>query len=432
MPIFASLLPPYGNRHGNVLWAIEDQASRTVEIEIAIRKLSMLGYWASAFPEGDGVTFSAPAHASEATMLEDFSDAFSWLTITLKSGSNGNDELSDLDGNRMILCNFAVPLEKIFIEEYFHFAGYHFFPRRLDGDIAAYDDRVDEFEQEYIEFELLVSNRDLLRTLTSIDAGNRLINRVLNHAEKALDIIRTTYSRFDRPQFTPNPAGQGADGFYRIYVEPRGTTHFKPTILSGISRPVSVHNNWLGPQVDIPFSPELPMLVDMINGTISGSLIDAALTAMRSCRHAFYAIAPEAQFLSLVFALDGLICPDPKWTGWKHRTFIAAAISQCDIKNFRRTLINYDSLYVSVRNKLVHDAKNFDELPQDPAVSSQEIYQYIKDVVEFVGYQGFSDQVELNSKIVEFLKTSTVKTLYTEVITEVSATRGKNAEFPKW
>lgn len=427
----ASLLPPKANYHGNLLWNTGEHAERATEIENACRQLTALGYWASAFPEGDGVVFSVPDGTSEADMLMHFRAAFPWLDISFKTRSNTNAELAELDGDRMIPCTFAVPLDKIFFEEPFSIADYRFFPH-ISGDEAADEERVDEFDQEYVEFELAVSNRELLQTTESIDAGNRLINRVLNHAEKALDVIRTTCSRFHRIEYTPNPAGQCADGVYRIHVEPRGTTYFKPQILSGISRPISANNNWLGPEVDVPFSPELPVLVDMLAGTIAGPLIDASFTAIRACRYAFYAIAPEAQFLSLVFALDGLVSPDPKWTGWKHRTFVAAAISRCNAGRFKARLTDYDALYAEVRNPLVHHAKHFEDLPSSPEASSQTIYEYIKDVVDFIGMESFTDRPAFNAKIIAFLQDDAIKAQYTGVINTVSAARGKNPEIPKW
>lgn len=426
----ASLLPPKANYHGNLLWNTGEHADRATEIENACRQLTALGYWASAFPEGDGVVFSAPAGTSEADMLMHFCAAFTWLGISLKGGSNTNAELAKLDGDRMIPCTFAVPLDKIFIEAPFSIADYRFFPHRSSVD--ADEERVDEFDQEYVEFELAVSNQELLQTAVSIEAGNRLINRVLNHAEKALDVIRTTCSRFNRIEYTPNPAGQCADGVYRIHVEPRGTTYFKPQVLSGISRPISANNNWLGPEVDVPFSPELPVLVDMLAGTIAGPLIDASFTAIRACRYAFYAIAPEAQFLSLVFALDGLIGPDPKWSGWKHRTFVAAAISQCNARRFKAALTDYDALYADVRNPLVHHAKHFEDLSSSPEASSQKIYEYIKDVVDFIGMESFTDRPAFNARIIAFLQDEAIKAQCTEVIATVSAARGKNPEIPKW
>ncbi|WP_148654140.1 hypothetical protein [Burkholderia plantarii] len=430
-PMQASLLPPKANHHGNLLWNTGEHAGLATEIDDACRQLTALGYWASAFPDGDGVVFAVPAGTSDADMLEHFRAAFTWLDISLKTGSNTHAELAELDGDRMIPCTFAVPLDKIFIEAPFNIADYRFFPRR-SSDEAADQERVDEFDREYVEFELTVSNQELLQTAVSIDAENRLINRVLNHAETALDVIRTTCSRFDRIEYTPNPAGQCTDGVYRIHVEPHGTTYFKPQILSGISRPISANNNWLGPEVDVPFSPELPVLAAMLAGTIAGPLIDASFIAIRACRYAFYAIAPEAQFLSLVFALDGLISPDPKWRGWKHRTFVAAAISQCNARRFKATLTDYDALYADVRNPLVHDAKHFEDLSSSPEASSQKIYEAIKDVVDFIGRESFTDRPAFNARIIAFLQDEAVKAQYTEVIDTVSAARGKHPEIPKW
>lgn len=42
-----------------------------------------LGYWASCFPEGDGITFNAPDNKTSAEMVEDIKSCFGW-DVTVK------------------------------------------------------------------------------------------------------------------------------------------------------------------------------------------------------------------------------------------------------------------------------------------------------------------------------------------------------------
>jgi hypothetical protein len=54
----ARFLPPRENYSGNLLWNKEDFSNKESEISKSLHKLREIGYWASAFPEGDGVTFN--------------------------------------------------------------------------------------------------------------------------------------------------------------------------------------------------------------------------------------------------------------------------------------------------------------------------------------------------------------------------------------
>lgn len=53
--VSAVLLPPHHEYTGNLLWNPSDVIGREVEVNASINQLRGLGYWASAYLEGDGV-----------------------------------------------------------------------------------------------------------------------------------------------------------------------------------------------------------------------------------------------------------------------------------------------------------------------------------------------------------------------------------------
>ena len=114
----AKLLLPRQNQNGNLLWCIEDISTYASELSKSIEIIKQKGYWASPFPEGDGVTFSCENTVmvrNEEDVLKDFVDAFDWLDVILGTTGNSNLELAELDdGRREMKCIVIVPLEKVF------------------------------------------------------------------------------------------------------------------------------------------------------------------------------------------------------------------------------------------------------------------------------------------------------------------------------
>ncbi|PCI59074.1 MAG: hypothetical protein COB35_12170 [Gammaproteobacteria bacterium] len=64
----AFLLPPHDNYSGNLLWSPFQSEERIAEIEASLSKIVNMDYWASPFPEGDGVTFKPNTKKSEDEM----------------------------------------------------------------------------------------------------------------------------------------------------------------------------------------------------------------------------------------------------------------------------------------------------------------------------------------------------------------------------
>ena len=428
----ARFLPPRENYSGNLLWNKSIFRDSKSKIEISLDKLREIGYWASAFPEGDGVTFNVTDKTSKKSndeMFDDFRSAFDWVDIEKAKSKDSNTELAELEGEDETLeCIVIVPLDKIYIQKTLVLGKYTFVCRK-QFDEEPYE-RLADFEEEYLQFEVSLNYRDLLRLNKSINHNDHVINKCLSLAEHAMDIVRFAQSSFVTREFTPNPAGQMDNGFYSVNIIPLGKTHLKPLELQGISKPISVSNNWLGPQVDDFCEPGIDYLAFIYSNNIDNEMAKAVISALRSCRQSFYSIGDESQFLNLVFVLDGLT--DPEWSGWKHRTYIAALVSNGNASLFGRKLEEYDRLYTDVRNKLVHEGKDFYELNEQSNSASQTIYEYIKDVVKLIAKVPLNTTEEMKSHAIALLQTQSFKDEYESIINRVSASRGKQPHVPKW
>jgi hypothetical protein len=206
----------------------------------------------------------------------------------------------------------------------------------------------------------------------------------------------------------------------------------KPLKLSGISKPLSVSNNWLGPQVDDLFYPGTHYLAAIYNEEITNEISSSVTSSLRSCRQSFYSIGSESQFLNLLFTLDGLADPEKKWTGWKHRSYIAALICERSPNKFHSILEEFDRIYNDIRNKLVHEGRDFYQIPDDPDDVSETIFCYIKTLIQLIADKGFSNKSELKQYAMTLLKEQIYKDKCHEVVQRVSIAREKKPEHPSW
>jgi len=82
--VAAVLLPPHHEYTGNLLWNSSDVIGRESAISVSINRLRELGYWASAFPKGDGVTFTEDSGKKRNDeIVSDVRACFEWLAITV-------------------------------------------------------------------------------------------------------------------------------------------------------------------------------------------------------------------------------------------------------------------------------------------------------------------------------------------------------------
>lgn len=373
------------------------------------------------------MTFTDGKKRGDAEVLKDFMDCFNWIDIVVGQTKNSNFELADLETDAEMLCTVIVPLSKIRIEETFSIGNFRFVCNK-EFDSEPHE-RFGNFECEYVEFQTQLLYQDLLRVNSSRNHNDYVINKCLALAENAMDLIRYQFSSFKRPQFTPNPAGQLDDGFYSIEIIPEVSTHLKPIALSGISKPFSVSNNWLGPEVDSPSGSGLKYLIEIIDGR-NDELALGVKSALRACRQSFYALGDESKFLNLVFALDGMVGPG-NWKGWKHRTYIAALLSGGRESSFRSILGHYDALY-EARNRLVHGGADFYQVHSDPVQACQNMLDYIGDVIILIESKRFTTRDELHSFAKGLLVRAEFNQAFTAHIHEVGILRGREQRMPTW
>lgn len=96
----ARIIAPNGNFSGNLLWRKAELPGKEALLNESIKAISAIGYWASPFPEGDGVTFSPNEGEGERTseqMLAHFQAAFPWLDISASPFGSGNLALAELE-----------------------------------------------------------------------------------------------------------------------------------------------------------------------------------------------------------------------------------------------------------------------------------------------------------------------------------------------
>ena len=429
----AKLLLPHGNYSGNLLWRKADLSGKEELLAHSLQKVVALCYWASPFPEGDGVTFNDKGGGrSGQQVIADFVAAFPWLDVDMGELGDSNLELAGFEAEAEveteITCTVIVPLERVFFEEPFELGPFRFVCRNELDEMPQ--DRLADWAGDYLQFETKLKYQDLLRVDRAIAHNDVVISKCLALAEHALDVIRFRFSSFDRPEFTPNPAGQLNDGAYAVEIIPHGRTHLKPLNLKGISRPMSASNNWLGPEICGSDFRAREFLVAMLGGQ-SDELALGVKAALRACRQSFYSLGEESRFLNLVFALDGLVHPQ-RWAGWKHRTYVAALVSHGNPARFRSVLMRYDELYADIRNELVHNGKDFYELAQESVQCCQDLYGFIKSVVELIADLRLRTADELYVQATQWLATPAFKSCYEEEIQRICGQRGAPIRFPDW
>lgn len=427
----ATFIAPEGNQLGNLLWRKEQFKGSNNEIRASLNKLKNIGYWASAFPEGDGVTFKVESEEDVRTsdeMLSDFKDCFDWIEISLGKSKDSNTELAELEPDRDLKCIIIVPLDKIFIQKTLQIGPYSFFCRK-EFDLEPFE-RLTNHESEYLQFETTLKYKDILRLNRTLNHNDYVINKCLSLAEYALDLVRFAHSSFVRREFTPNPAGQKIDGFFEVDIIPIEKTHIKPLKLAGISRPISVSNNWLGPQVDGFYAEGINYLTAIYNEDFSNEMTSSVKSVLRLCRQSFYSLGSESQFLNLVFALDGLT--EPKYNGWMQRTYIAALLSGGSSVKFEKVLRRYNELYVEVRNKLVHKGMDFYQLTETPEQACDEMYEYIKDIIKLIENEGFTSVSDMKAYATQLLRNQGFKDKYTAVINSIALPEGQRHKMPSW
>jgi hypothetical protein len=131
----ALFLHPYQNYTGNILWAVPTNSSDFDKLNISLEDIRKLGYWASAFPEGDGITFNHQKYSKERG-ISDFRRCFSWLNLTVTSPTELNEKLALLYKDKTTRCKVLVPVSKLWLEDEFAVGDFRFIPPMNDSNIT--------------------------------------------------------------------------------------------------------------------------------------------------------------------------------------------------------------------------------------------------------------------------------------------------------
>lgn len=458
----AFLLHPNGNMNGNLRWPSRNEFERD-NISASLDKICKLGYWASAFPEGDGITFTKDNY-SPSKALDDFRNSFEWIEIEECELSDLQNKMSEILKEQKCKCKVLVPIGKLWINSAFKIGGFNFWPPveengfsanehpwfgyfvgdtsifkiseqsfgQWDGEIRKEEDLL---RHPLIELDINVYESDLLGINTDISAEMRLLRIASEQADRALDLLRITQCSFKKIEYLPNRAGQLDNGFTVAYFMPE-LKEYRETLLQHIVYPVRASNNWLGLEAEYVSEPYIEWLARILKGDSSSKIELAIRSSIIALSQAFYTVYEEARFLALVFALDGLCSPDPRWKAWKHRTYIAALSSGGNIHTYEHDLKIFEYIYSDIRNKLVHSGASF--------ISIKDVdSKYVSDIVLsliirciFIFYQkGLSSKDDLHNFARGILSQGKFEQCTKKVIDYYDNKRGittHSKQRPKW
>ncbi len=391
----ALLLHPHDNVSGNILWPIRPSDDDLESITLALMKIRALGYWASPFPEGDGITFNKDYYRPEAGLV-DFRKCFDFIEFHEPSDQQWGTSLGALAEGASITATCLVPVTNFLLLETFSI-GKTTFHAPVDGievqllthrwgmelcDVSGADvipnwapDRTPHIGNlaallgyPLIEREILIPAKILYDAQISVSGQERLLNFVAQDADRALDLLRWAFCSYKKLEYLPNKAGW-IDDFSFAYIIPSFGP--KANIYSAKPSVLRVENNWLGLEVQFnPDDSDISALADIVDGVVTNQMAKEVKSALRTIGQAYYLIEPEASFLSLIYALDAL-CEVGNLRGPHQRVWVSAAANG-KVSRFGDLLSEYNSLY-EIRNRIVHDGETFSSLETDAHVANQQI-----------------------------------------------------------
>lgn len=380
----AVLIHPRGDYAGNLLWPGTLPSKHLAALPAAVAALRARGFWASPFPEGDGITFKTAegAYVGAEAMLADFRAAFEFLEIEALDPDEGQVRaLARLAAGRTASCTYLVPIEGLRLEERLTL-GETRFHAPVDGlEVRLADHSWRELcdvpgadvNPEWAPGDRAMGTTELLgyplierkielplpvfyEARSYFDGRSTLLRMVIEDADHALDPIRFDLCHYYRLEYLPAKPGWIGE-FALAYVMPESPA-LKPRLLQGKPFVLRVSNNWLGLEVGQSSLSLAEPLADMIVDNTSGDEITLTLkAALRAFNRAFYLVELEASFLHLVYAIDALCEPD-RLRGDRHRMWISAFGSGGNPARFAALLGDFDRHY-GVRNRIVHEGATF-------------------------------------------------------------------------
>lgn len=424
----ALLLHPQIGVSGNLLWPIAPSDEETRMIAVSLGKIRALGYWASVFPEGDGIAFSKESYQPDSG-LADFRECFDFMTINEKLDSNWHTTLGVLaDGNK-ITATCLVPVTNFRLLESFSI-GRTTFHAPVDGiDIQLTNHRwgmdlcdvpgaevvpnwVPDTRQfgglafllgyPLIEREIPIPAKLLYEAQGSVSGQENLLHFVTQDADRALDLLRWAFCSYKKLEYLPNKAGWINDFSFAYIIPSFGP---KANLYGAKPQVLRVENNWLGLEVEFnPDDEDISVLANILDGSVNSQMSKEVKSALRSIGQAYYLIEPEASFLSLVYAIDAL-CEVGDLRGPHQRVWVCAAAGNGNAKKFFELLKDYDSLY-EIRNRIVHDGETFASLGKDARSANQKIETILGLVIIAIIRPGISLRSEFVSLVLRDLQRS--------------------------
>lgn len=229
--IGAVILYPSDNASGNLIWAVALPQEHLDALPGSLEALRALGYLASAFPEGDGVTFNSASGAriDPGRVLEDFRTCLPQLEIgPLAPGQSTAERLAELSGDAITRCTYLAPVEAMRPDSHLAY-GATVIHRPVDGDeitlashrwqelcdVPGADVRPEWAPGDHatgttrllglplIEREIDIPVALLHRAKGSVRGQEELLRFVLEDADRALDPLRFDICSYHKPSTCP-------------------------------------------------------------------------------------------------------------------------------------------------------------------------------------------------------------------------------------
>lgn len=443
----------------NLMWGPPLPANFVVLAEEGCKGLRDLGYFANLFPEGDGITFSHSEYTQK-NALQDVRFIFPWLHI-----KDGVHSLASLYGERTIKCKILVPIEKLHLTLEIHAQPYRFIPAIGDDEheishpwheyLSARS--VEEIKQmrvlsqkrdafgiteetllayPLIELSLDIPYKELCTANETLDGMTPLLRRCVEYADRGLDLLRLDHCDYNRPEHLPATAGQlrGELGLHAAFVIPEETSPFKPKIYCHFASPFQVMPNWLGLEVGHCIRPLICDLAPIVFSPGISEMSQRLRGAIRAVGQALYMITPEARFISLVSAIEGLCAPKKKWREIAHHAYITAIAASGDASQFKVHLQRFNEAYTNIRNPIIHRGGSFIELNIEPDMPSSCMMELINLCISSIFTHNIETVESLHAYAINSLKSHAFELVLSDFISDFNEEQPdrKPLKMPRW
>lgn len=436
----AILKHQYSRTNANLIWGPPLPAELVSLAEEGCNRLRDLGYFANLFPEGDGITFSHSAYSKKAA-LEDIRTIFPWLSV-----EDGTRSLARLYEGQTIKCKVLVPVEKLHLDREIYAPPYRFIPAIGDNEYETSHPwheslsarSVEEIRQmressqrrggftinqetllayPLIELSIDIPYKELYNANETPDGMTPLLRRCAEYADRGLDLIRLNYCDYNRPEHLPATAGQlrGEIGLHAAFVASEEKSPFKPRVYCHFASPFQVMPNWLGLEVDYSMKLAIRDLAPIVFSSSDSEMSQRLRGAVRTVGQALYMVTPEARFVSLVLAIEGLCAPRKKWRELTLHAYIAAIASGENISQFKIHLEEFNGAYTNIRNPITHRGSSFIELGIEPNLPSSQMMDIASLCIQSISIQEISTVESLRFKTINRLETPEFKDALSEI-----------------